>query len=55
MKNEKSKTGTTQANDNVNNNVHYDAEGNITREDERDAKDSTNDWNAEESRTSRHR
>ena len=55
MQDKQKSDGTTQANDNVNNNAHYDANGNIFREDDRDRKDSTSDWDAEESRTGRHR
>lgn len=46
---------TTSADDNVNNNAHYSESGEITREDDRDKHDSTTDWNAEESRTGRHK
>lgn len=46
---------TTSADDNVGNNAHYSKSGEITREDDRDKKDSTQDWNAEESRTGRHK
>jgi len=46
---------TTSADDNVSNNAHYSESGEITREDDRDKKDSTQDWNAEESRTGRHK
>jgi len=46
---------TTSADDNVSNNAHYSELGEITREDDRDKKDSTQDWNAEDSRTGRHK
>lgn len=48
-------SGTTSSDDNVNNNAHYDSDGKITRDDERDRKDSADDWNAEESRTGRNK
>lgn len=48
-------SGTTSADDNVNNNARYDKNGNITRQDERDRHDSTEDWNAEDSRTGRNK
>ncbi|MES2487917.1 MAG: hypothetical protein V4581_18465 [Bacteroidota bacterium] len=47
--------GTTSADDNVGNNAIYDKKGNITRTDDRDKKDSTDDWDAELSRTGRHK
>jgi len=47
--------GSTTADDNVSNNAEYDTNGNIKRTDDRDKKDSTEDWNAELSRTGRHR
>ncbi|WP_162926942.1 hypothetical protein [Flavobacterium psychrotrophum] len=47
--------GIISADDNVNNNARYDKNGNITREDERDRHDSTEDWNAEDSRTGRNK
>ena len=47
--------GITSADDNVSNNARYSESGEITREDDRDKKDSTQDWNAEESRTGRHK
>lgn len=53
--NKKPTGGTTSADDNVSNNIHIDKKGNITREDDRDRHDSTTDWDAEESRTGRHK
>ncbi|WP_181369443.1 hypothetical protein [Flavobacterium album] len=47
--------GTTSADDNVNNNAHYSGSGEITRDDERDRNDSTEDWDAEDSRTGRNK
>jgi hypothetical protein len=47
--------GTRSADDNVNNNAHYSENGEITRDDERDRGDSTEDWNAEDSRTGRNK
>ena len=47
--------GTTSADDNVNNNAHYSESGEITRDDERDRKNSRDDWNAEDSRTGRNK
>lgn len=55
MATDKNNSGTTSADDNVNNNAHYDKSGKITRDDERDRKDSTDDWNAEDSRTGRNK
>ncbi|MXN90712.1 hypothetical protein GR160_05690 [Flavobacterium sp. Sd200] len=46
---------TTSTNDNVNNNVHYNKLGQVVRPDFRDRRDSTTDWNAEGSRSSRHK
>lgn len=46
---------TTSADDNVSNNAHYTGSGEITRDDERDRNDSTEDWNAEDSRTGRNK
>ena len=43
------------ADDNVSNNARYSESGEITREDERDKKDSAEDWNAEDSRTGHHK
>lgn len=43
------------ADDNVSNNAHYSESGEITREDERDRKKSSDDWNAERNRTGRHK
>jgi YD repeat-containing protein len=50
-----SENGVTNADDNVNNNVRYDKDGNLVRIDDRDKKDSTEDWDAELSRTGRHK
>jgi len=47
--------GTTSADDNVNNNIRTDKDGNLTRVDDRDRNDSTTDWDAEQSRTGRHK
>ncbi|WP_185965521.1 hypothetical protein [Flavobacterium zepuense] len=47
--------GTTSADDNVNNNIYIDKDGNVTRKDDRDRNDSTTDWDAEQSRTGRHK
>lgn len=47
--------GTTSADDNVDHNAHYNTNGEITRDEERDRKDSTEDWNAEDSRTGRNK
>ena len=56
MDNDKTNTtGTTSADDNVGNNARYDKNGQITREDERDRHDSSDDWNAEDSRTGRNK
>lgn len=56
MHNDKKPLETTKsANDNVNNNARYSESGEITRKDDRDKRDSTTDWNAEDSRTSRHK
>lgn len=46
---------TTNANDNVDNNAHYTKDGEVMREDSRDKNDSTEDWDAEQSRTGRHK
>lgn len=48
-------TEKTVANDNVSHNAHYDRKDNPEKFDERDLKDSTEDWNAEQSRTGRHK
>ena len=45
--------GTTTADDNVDHSARYAEDGEITRDDERDQRDSTRDWNAEDSRTGR--
>ena len=47
--------GTTSADDNVDHNARYSESGDITRQDERDRHDSDDDWNAEDSRTGRHK
>ncbi|MGV3459455.1 MAG: hypothetical protein ACO1N9_03255 [Flavobacterium sp.] len=52
---DKNNNGTTNADDNVSNNAHYDKTGKITRDDERDRKDSADDWDAELSRTGRNK
>jgi len=54
-KDKKTEEGTTSADDNVNNNVRYSDSGEVIRDDERDRTDSTSDWNAEDSRTGRHK
>lgn len=51
----KTHTDTTQANDNVSHNAHYGENGEPNQFDERDRKDSTEEWNAEHSRTSRNK
>lgn len=48
-------TGKTQANDDVSHNAHYEETDRPSHLDTRDKKDSTKDWNAEKSRTSRHK
>ena len=55
MEHDKKTPGTTSADDNVNNNAHYTKSGEITREDERDRHNSTDEWNAEDSRTGRNK
>lgn len=47
--------GTTSADDNVSNNAHYTESGEIIRDDERDRHDSSEEWNAEDSRTGRNK
>ncbi|MHA3787788.1 hypothetical protein ACX0HA_06205 [Flavobacterium hauense] len=47
--------GKTSADDNVSNNAHYSKDGELTREDDRDRNKSTDDWNAEKSRTGRNK
>ena len=47
--------GVTSADDNVDHSAHYNKDGEITRDDERDRKDSSNEWNAEDSRTGRNK
>jgi len=47
--------GTKSADDNVSNNAHYSNSGKITRDDERDRKDPSDDWDAEDSRTGRNK
>lgn len=44
-----------QANDDVSHNAHYEKTDEPVQLDERDQKDSTEDWNAEQSRTGRHK
>jgi hypothetical protein len=57
MQPEKKKTqeGITAADDNVDHSARYSGSGEITRDDERDQKDAKDDWNAEDSRTGRHK
>lgn len=56
MQNDKKPSeSSTSADDNVNNNAHYNDAGEITRDDERDRKSSIDDWNAEDSRTGRNK
>ncbi|MCO6149542.1 hypothetical protein [Flavobacterium sp. NRK1] len=43
------------ADDNMSNNAHYTKSGKVVREDERDQNDSSEEWNAEKSRTSRNK
>jgi YD repeat-containing protein len=45
----------TTSDDNVSNNAHYSESGEITRDDDRDRKNSTDDWDAEHNRTGRHK
>lgn len=45
----------TQANDDVSHNAHYEETDKPSQLDERDQNDSKNDWNAEQSRTGRHK
>lgn len=45
----------TQSNDDVSHNAHYNKSNEPSQLDERDEKDSTEDWNAEKSRTGRHK
>lgn len=45
----------TQANDDVSHNAHYDKDGKPSQFDERDLNESADDWNAEQSRTGRHK
>lgn len=47
--------GRTSADDNVSNNAHYSKDGEITREDDRDRHNSTDDWNAENNRSGRNK
>lgn len=47
--------GKTSADDNVGNNAHYDKDGNITRDDDRDRNNSADDWDTEKSRTGRNK
>lgn len=49
------KKGITTADDKVDNSARYSDSGKITRQDERDQKDSKDDWNAEHSRTGRNK
>lgn len=51
----KTHTDTMQADDNVSHNAHYGENGEPNQFDERDRKDSTEEWNAEHSRTSRNK
>lgn len=44
-----------QANDDVSHNAHYEKTDEPVQLDERDQNDSTEDWNAEQSRTGRHK
>ena len=55
MNSDKNNEGKTSSDDNVNNNAHYDKDGNVTRPDERDHRNSADDWDAEKSRTGRHK
>lgn len=54
-KDKKTHTEKSQANDDVSHNAHYEIDGKPEQFDERDEKDSTDDWNAEQSRTGRHK
>ncbi|SFQ50144.1 hypothetical protein [Flavobacterium akiainvivens] len=55
MIDDKNKQGKTSAEDNMGNNAEYDKNGNIHRTDDRDRNNSADDWNAELSRTGRHK
>ncbi|MCW4470720.1 hypothetical protein OGH69_17240 [Flavobacterium sp. MFBS3-15] len=55
MEHVKKMPGSTSADDNVNNNAHYTQSGEIIRDDERDRHNSTDEWNAEDSRTGRNK
>ncbi|WP_159799957.1 hypothetical protein [Flavobacterium sp. MK4S-17] len=54
-KNRKTNTETTQANDDVSHNAHYEGKDKPAQFDERDQNKSADDWNAEQSRTGRHK
>lgn len=47
--------GTISSDDNVSNNAHYTKDGKITRNDDRDRNNSSEDWNAEKNRTGRNK
>lgn len=55
MEDVKNKYRSVDAEDNVNNNARYSESGEITREDNRDKKNSIDDWDAEHNRTGRHK
>lgn len=52
---DKKNTGTTSADDKMDNNAHYSESGKITRDDERDRHNSADEWDAEASRTGRNK
>lgn len=47
--------GTIKADDNTDHNAHYTKSGEVYRDEERDQTDSTEQWNAEDSRTGRNK
>lgn len=53
--NKKSPKGTLNSDDDVSNNAHYSESGEISHEDNRDRKKSTDDWDAEKNRSGRHK
>ena len=55
MSTDKKEEGKTSADDNVNNNAHYSEDGEVTRPDDRDRHPGPDDWDAEKSRTGRHK
>jgi hypothetical protein len=55
IKNKPADNEKIQANDDVSQNAHYEENNGPEQLDERDRNDSTEDWNAEQSRTGRHK